>query len=120
MLSSAYRQRAARAVFGSARSELIPAVLWLGWLNDAGEEVTSDRVRVDNTDAVFGPSGDGVTNIKPIDAGTAQSTALVIELAFYDAPTGGTLIITAPTPATEVGMDDTLTIPVAGLTLAIA
>lgn len=120
MLSSAYRQRAARAVFGSARSELIPAVLWLGWRDGDGVEVTTDRVRVDNTDAVFGPSGDGVTNVKPIDAGTAQSTALVVEIAFYDAPTGGGLVITAPTPATEVGVDDTLTIPVAGLTLVIA
>lgn len=117
MLSPAYRQRAAQAVFGSARSELIPAILWLGWLDETETEVTADRVRVENTDAVFGPYGDGVTNVSAIDAGTAQNAATVTALAFYDAATGGDLILTAPVDPIPVEVDATLTIPAGGLIL---
>lgn len=120
MLSSAYRQRAARAVFGSARSEVIPAVLWLGWLNGTAE-VTTERVRVPNTDAVFGPSGDGVTNITPIDAGVATGAWTMTAVGLFDAPTGGALVITAPLPApVSVSADDALVINATGLTLTVA
>lgn len=120
MISPTYRQRAARAVFGSARSELIPAVLWLGWLNGA-VEVTTERVRVPNTDAVFGPSGDGVTNIAPIDAGVATGAWTITAVALYDAPSGGTLVIAAPLPApVTVSADEPLTVNTSGLMLTVA
>lgn len=120
MLSSAYRQRAARAVFGSARSEVIPAVLWLGWLNGTAE-VTAERVRVPNTDAVFGPSGDGVTNIAPIDAGVAETALTLTAVGLYDAKTGGNLIITAPLPnSVTVATGGALVVDTAGLALTVA
>lgn len=120
MLSPTYRQRAARAVFGSARSELIPAVLWLGWLNGT-TEVTTERVKVPNTDAVFGPSGDGVTNIVPIDAGVADVALTLTAVGLYDSKAGGTLLIAAPLPnAVTVAIGGALIVDTAGLVLTVA
>lgn len=118
MIGPQYRQKAAQAVFGSARSQLIPAVLWLGWLNGDGVELTTSRVRVDNTDAVFGPSREGVTNVSPIDAGTVTGT--VAALGLWDAPTGGAMVISAnlltPVISSE---DEPLVIGVAGLVFEV-
>ena len=117
MLSNAYRQKAARALFGSTRSEVMPAVLWLGWLDSTGE-VTTERVRVPNTDAVFTPSGDGVANLAPIDAGVATGAWTLTAAGLWDAATGGVLVITMPLPTpVTVSVNDLLAVPAGGLKL---
>jgi len=120
MISPAYRQRAARALFGSARSTLIPATLWLGWIGTSGSEVTTTRTRVPNTDATFGASGAGVTNVAPIDAGVAEGAWFLRSVGFWDAATGGTLVVTADLPAARsVAEDEPLVIATGALTLEV-
>lgn len=121
MISPAYRQRAARALFGSSRSELVPAVLWLGWTNSEGTELSTTRVRLPNTDATFGPSGDGVTNVAPIDGGSADAAWVVGGVALFTAATGGTRVISARlTSARQVAEDEPLAIDAGGLRLQVA
>jgi len=93
MIGPAYRSRAAQAVLGPSRSELIPAVLWTGWLNAAGDVVAMTGMSL--THAVFGPAGDGVANIVPLDCGVAATGWEIAAIGLFDAAADGTLIASA-------------------------
>lgn len=119
MISPVYRQPAARALFGSDRSQVMPATLWAGWIGEAGE-LTATRTPIANTDATFGASGNGVTNVAPIDAGVAEGSWTLVALGLWDAPSGAGLVFTAPLPEPRaVVVDERLTIAAGGLVLEV-
>lgn len=119
-IGTEYRTLAAQALFGSFRSPLVPATLWLGWHSTSGAEFPAERVAVENTDDVWGPTGAGVANIVPIDGGTAGAW-IIGGLGLYTDDVDGTLIFSAslPSPLTTEA-DDVLTIDVGGLTVGVA
>lgn len=120
MIGETYRQKAVQAMFGSARSSHAPATLWLGWLSTGGVELSTSRVRVDNTDAVWGPAGHGVTNTVPLDGGVAGAW-IIRAVGLWDAPTGGALVFSADLPSSlTVSSGDPLTVPVGGLVVEVA
>lgn len=120
MIGADHRADAARAILGSARSPLFPATLWLGWHNTTGVELSTTRVQVANSDAVWGPSSNGVTNVALIDGG-ASGAWIIGGLGLYTQPTGGTPLVSAtlPTPLTT-SAGDLLTVPVAGVAFSVS
>ena len=115
-----YRSTVAAAVLGSSRSPAVPSRVWLGWHSAAGVELSTDRVAVANTDAVWGKVTGGVQNISDIDAGVAGAW-IVGGVGLYTAQTGGTLMLSASLPSlltTSAG--DLLTIPAGELTFTVA
>lgn len=120
MIGEIYRQKAARAMFGSARSPHAPATLWVGWISTSGAELSTSRVRCANSDEVWGPSGYGVANVAPIDGGTAGAWTIKA-VGLWDAPTGGELVFSADLPSTlTTSAGEVLTIPVGGLSIEVA
>lgn len=120
MIGETYQATFARAMFGSSRSALAPAVLWLGWISTGGGELSTTRVRIDNTDAVWGATEDGVANTVPLDGGTAG--AWIIRAAgLWDAPTDGNLILSASLPSVLTSDDgQQLAIPAGGLSIGVS
>lgn len=120
MIGADHRADAARAILGSARSPLFPATLWLGWHSTTGVELSTARVQVANSDAVWGPSGDGVTNVTLIDGGAAGAW-IIGGLGLYTQESGGIPLLAATlgTPlTTDAG--DLLTVPVAGVVFSVS
>ncbi|MBO9555615.1 hypothetical protein [Cellulomonas sp.] len=94
MIGEAYRSRAVQAVLGPSHSELIPAVLWLGWLDGSGGLIAMSGTSV--THEVWGPSGDGVSNVVAIDAGAAgDGWGTLRGVGLFDAAVDGTLVVAA-------------------------
>lgn len=94
MIGATYRSKAAQAVLGPAHSDLIPAVLWSGWLNAAGTLIAMTGLSVDH--AEFGPTaGGGVTNLVLLDCGVAGVGWSIAAVGLFDAATGGDLIVSA-------------------------
>ena len=56
-IGAGYLSVAAQAILGPSHSDLVPSVLWLGWLDDAGALIATTGTSV--THAVFGPATDG-------------------------------------------------------------
>jgi hypothetical protein len=77
VIGPAYRGKAARAILGSARSQLFPAVLWSGWLNTAGQLIAMTGVSHRNDDTVFGLNGWQIAALGLFDAadGTLVASA---------------------------------------------
>lgn len=115
-----YRSTVAAAVLGSMRSTLVPARVWLGWHSVAGVELTTDRVAVANTNAVWGQTDDGVVNVTDIDGGVAGAW-IIGGAGLYTARTGGTLMLSATlSPAVTTVSGDLLTVPAGELTFTVS
>lgn len=95
MLGAAYLNKAVRAVLGSSRSQLFPAVLWSGLLDPDGILIAMSGQSHPNTDATFGESGGIVVNVTALDLGVAGPGWTIGQVAFYDAPTGGQYVLGA-------------------------
>ena len=93
MIGTAYRLKAAQAVLGPAHSDLIPAVLWSGWLDAAGTLIAMTGLSVDH--AEFGPTAGGVTNLVMLDCGVAGVGWEIAAFGLFDAATGGDLVVSA-------------------------
>jgi len=117
MIGPTWRSRAVQAVLGPNRSQLIPARLWTGWLDADGDLIAMTGLYV--THAVFGPSGDGVANIAPIDGGVAEAGWVIAGVGLFDAA-AGSLIVSADlaSPVTTTDGQE-LTIAVGALTFGI-
>lgn len=96
MIGPTYRSRAAQAVLGPYRSQLIPATLWVGWLDATGAVVGMSGVSVQHD--VFGPAVDGVANTVALDCGTAGAGWTISAVGLFDAAAGA-LIASATLPA---------------------
>lgn len=119
MIGASYASRAAQAVLGPYRSQLIPATLWVGWLDDTGDLIAMSGTSVPQD--VFGPSGDGVANVTAIDAGVAGAGWTIHSVGLFDAPTGGDLVVSADLPApVSPDEDDPLVFGAGGLTFEVA
>lgn len=92
-IGAGYLSVAAQAILGPSHSDLVPSVLWLGWLDDAGALIATTGTSV--THAVFGPATDGVTTLVELDAGVAGDGWHIAALALLDAATDGQVIISA-------------------------
>ena len=97
MIGPAYASRAVQAVLGPYRSQLIPATLHIGWLDDSGDLIAMSGTSI--THDTFGPSGNGVANIAAIDAGVAGDGWTIHAVGLFDTPTGGDLVASADLPA---------------------
>lgn len=107
MIGTAYRSLAAQAVLGHAHSDLIPVVLWSGWLDAAGTLIAMTGLSVDH--AAFGPATNGVTNTTTLDCGVAGVGWSIAALGLFDAAADGDLIVSADlatvaTPAEDVAL----------------
>lgn len=119
MIGPEYRSRAAQAVLGPSRSALIPSVLWVGWLNGSGDLIAMSGTSVPQT--IFGPSGDGVTNVADIDAGVAGTGWTIAGVGLYDSATAGDVVATADLPApVSPPAGDTLVIATGDLVFTVA
>lgn len=115
-----FRATAAQAILGSSRSPLVPSVLWLGWRSLAGVELSTQRVAVENGDAVWGPTESGVSNVAPIDGGPAGAW-IIGGVGLYTAQTEGVLALSADLPAPiTTAAGDLLSIPVGELDFTVA
>lgn len=118
-LGPAYRSIAARAFLGPNRSQLIPAELHIGWLDSTGALIAMSGMSV--THDVFGPTTDGVTNISTIDGGVAGTGWDIYGVGLFDAPTSGTLVISAALPAHRTpAAGDALSFGAAALLFTVA
>lgn len=120
MIGVDHRADAARAILGSARSPLFPSTLWLGWHSTTGVELSAQRMQVANSDSVWGPTVDGVTNIAPIDGGAAGAW-IVGGVGLYVQESDGEPLLTADlaSPVTTAE-GDLLTVPVSGVTFSVS
>lgn len=119
MIGQAYRSRAAQAVLGPSRSELIPAVLWTGWLDASGGLIAMTGLSL--THAVFGPAGNGVANTAPLDCGVAGDGWEVAALGLFDAAADGDLIASATlTDPVSPDEGDPLVFDVGALTFTVS
>lgn len=118
MIGPTWRSRAVQAILGPARSQLVPAVLWTGWLDASGDVIAMTGLSV--THEAFGPSGDGVANITLIDCGVADAGWEISALGLFDAAAGA-LIVSADlaSPVTTTDGQE-LTIAPGALTFVIA
>lgn len=118
MIGPTWRSRAVQAVLGPSRSPLVPAILWTGWLDADGDLIAMTGLSVTHT--AFGPSGDGVANIAPIDAGVAGTGWTIHAVGLFDAASGGNLIVSADltTPASP-DEDDPLVFAAGDLTFTV-
>lgn len=108
MIGTAYQSKATQAVLGPYRSQLIPAVLYLGWLDAAGALIA--MTDTSTTHDVFTPNATGVTTTDTIDAGTAGTGWTIHAVGLFDGPTGD--LIADATLATPLS-------PAAGAPLSI-
>lgn len=96
MIGAAYQSKATQAVLGPYRSQLIPAVLYLGWLDGAGALIAMTGTTT--THDVFTPTPTGVTTSDTIDAGTAGTGWEIHGLGLFSG-SAGDLIASAQMPA---------------------
>lgn len=87
MIGDSYRSAAVQAVLGPAHAEVIPAVLWLGWLDGDGDLIAMSGTSVLHD--VWEPTDDGVTNTAVVDAGVAGTGWEIHKFAFFDAAEDG-------------------------------
>ena len=104
MIGTTYRSKAAQAVLGPAHSDLIPSVLWSGWLNAAGTLIAMTGLSVDHT--AFGPATDGVTNTAVLDCGVAGAGWSISAVGLFDAAADGDLIVSADLAAVATPAED--------------
>lgn len=117
MIGETYRQKLIRGLFGSYRSALAPRTFWLAWKD--GDDLSS-RVRVENTDDVWAPTGDGVSNAVDIDGGVAGDWT-IRSVALYDRQVGGEAVVElAVDPPVEVTLGAMLTIPAGQMVIGVA
>lgn len=90
MIGSDFRSVAVQAVLGPFHAEVIPSVLWAGWLDAAGDLVAMSGERVDH--AQFGPILDGVANTTALDLGVAGTGWTVHGVGLF-ADEGGTQLL---------------------------
>ena len=105
MIGTTYRSLAAQAVLGPTHSDLIPSVLWSGWLDAAGTLIAMTGLSVDH--AEFGPTaGGGVTNLVLLDCGVAGVGWSISAFGLFDAATGGDLVVSADLAAVATPAED--------------
>lgn len=119
MIGEAYRSIAAQAVLGPSRSQLVPAVLHLGWLDNTGALIAMSGATVSHD--AFGPVEHGVSNIVTLDAGVAGDGWDIAAVALFDAASSGQLVASAdlaePVSPPE---GSALTIPAGSLSFIVA
>lgn len=93
MFSPEYRSIAMQSILGPAHSTLVPSVLWLGWLDAAGDLIAMSGTTVPHES--FGPAEDGVENIEPIDGGVAGDGWEIDAVGLFADEVGADLIIWA-------------------------
>lgn len=92
-LGPAWRSRAVQCLLGPDRSALAPAVLWVGWLDEAGDLVAMSGTSVPAS--AFVAAGDGVTNAAALDCGAAGAGWTIAGVGLFDAASGGELVVSA-------------------------
>ncbi len=114
----AYQARAVRALFGPDRSPLLPAFLWVGWLDAADVLIAMSGTYV--TQGSFAATGTGVSNAVALDCGVAGAGwAPIVSVAFYDASAGGDMVFAIQLPAPVDPPDgEPIGFPVGALTVA--
>jgi len=118
MIGTTYRSKAAQAVLGPAHSDLIPVVLWSGWLNAAGTLIAMTGLSVAH--AAFGPATDGVTNTAMLDCGVAGVGWSIAAVGLFDAADGD-LVVSAALPAVLTPAEgDPLLFAAGGLVFQVA
>ena len=90
MIGPTWRSRAAQALLGPNRSQLVPARLWSGWLDADGNLIAMTGLPV--THDAFGPSGDGVANTATVDCGVAGGGWSIAALGLFDAADGDLVV----------------------------
>lgn len=118
MIGPAYRSLAVQAVLGPAHSQVIPDVLWTGWLDGAGDLVAMTGLTVSHD--VFGPTADGVTNAVPIDCGLAGAGWTIAALGLFDAAAGDLIASAAFAAPITPAEDDELVFAPTGLTFEVS
>ena len=103
MIGPTWRSRAVQAVLGPARSQLVPAVLWTGWLDSSGGLIAMTGLTVSHD--AFGPAGDGVANTTAVDCGVAGAGWTIAAVGLFDAADGD-LIVSAALPAPVMPDED--------------
>jgi len=93
VIGEAYRSVSVQAVLGPDRSLLVPAVLWVGWLDGDGSLIAMAGTSV-SADA-WGPTDDGVANLSLIDGGLAGDGWTIAAVGLFDAAADGALVIAA-------------------------
>jgi hypothetical protein len=93
MFSPEYRSIAMQSILGPAHSTLIPSVLWLGYLDAAGNLIAMVETPISHDS--FGPNEDGVENIDPIDGGTAGESWVIDAVGLFADAEGTELIVSA-------------------------
>ncbi len=107
MITPEFKPAVAQAVFGSKRGQLIPSTFYLGFDNTSGVELSTNRVAVPNTDAMWLSTGTGVENQTPIVA-VAEAAWIIGSVSLWTHATGGQRVctITLDTPLTVDAEDD--------------
>jgi len=118
MIGTTYRSKAAQAVLGPAHSDLIPVVLWSGWLNAAGTLIAMTGLSVAH--AAFGPTAGGVTNIATLDCGVAGTGWAIAGLGLFDAADGDLIVSAALPSVLEPDAETPLVIPAGDLVFQVA
>lgn len=119
MIGPEYASIAVQAVLGPDRSGLVPAVLWLGWLDEFGDLIAMAGVQVPHE--VWGATDTGVANVEPIDAGLAGDGWEIHAVGLFDAEVDGSLVVSAALPAPLLPLeDDPLAFDVDGLVFDLA
>jgi hypothetical protein len=123
MIGETWRAQAAGALLGASKSEMIPDTLYLGFLDENGDEPPEyERTPVATTGAVWSTTGGGVANTVVIDAGEAgEGWPELAQWALWDAPTAGNPVIVGDldTPVTPSD-GEALQIPIGGLVVEVA
>lgn len=120
MFSTDFKPLVAASVFGSSRGDQIPAILYLGFNNTVGVELSTTRVAVPNTDTTWVPTISGVTNQTPIVA-SAEAAWIIGSVSLWTLPEGGTLVCTIPLAAPlTVEAEDDLSFNAGDLTIEVA
>ncbi|QZN86874.1 hypothetical protein [Cellulomonas sp. C5510] len=96
MIGPTWRSRTVQALLGPNRSQLVPTVLWTGWLDASGDVIAMTGLSVRHE--AFGPAGDGVANTQSVDCGVAGDGWTIAALGLFDAAAGA-LIVSADLPA---------------------
>lgn len=116
-VAPAFRSTAVQAILGPARSQLVPSTLWIGWLDGGGDLIAMAGMPVSHD--VFGPSGDGVQNIVPIDCGVAGPGWEIHAVGLFDGPSGDLMLSAGLASSHTPEEGDPLVFQVGGLTFTV-
>jgi len=118
MIGDLYKSKAIQAVIGPAHSNVIPEVLWGGFLDGSGALIAMTGIRVRHD--AFTTATDGVTNSVRLDCGVAGTGWTIAGFALFDAASGGAIVLSASVTSVSPAVDEPLAFAPGGLTFTYA